>query len=968
MHPKKIFCNRFISALLAFMLLISVLPPVYADTAEPIRGLTLEELMDKFPDGKYWNGGDPDSWTETPCTHHGNCPYNGSCGCNSFMGLSIQCMGFAEKLGYDATGYNPRNNANGWYTYKDISALNKLKPGDIVRRNGHSMYVIGVNGENVTIADCNSRNRSCNIRWGATVTKTNLATNFEHVRSAPSELARGYADSCERYPSAGTVTVTVETSLYSLPCTSEIQSGSAVITTAVPDSQWGVTRVYLNEEGEYWYRTSFDGTVCYIPANDCSFTGITPNVTISSVVAPTYKQVGSFSLGGTITSENLNLSKVGAYVYEGNTIGDTTPWFSEDTPNKLSYSINGNKVDTSLKFSKIGEGEYTYVIRAWVTNNFVRDGALVSQDTEILLYQSTFTVSDSAPTSHSYVPVQSEEDVLTYACTTCDHSYTVTVYATDYMALCESYLSAGTVTVSTDTTLYSLPSSSPRESSAVTSAVAGSRWTVSGLYLNPRGDYWYKLQNNNIVCYLFAGDCVFQSDPDSVTIRDVSAPINTTQNSSFNIRGVISSKTLPLTRVGAYVYEGDTVSGTAPWLSEDTPNTLTYSISGNKVDSYLKFGQIPAGEYTYAIRAWVTNHHANGNTFTETQTEVLLYRSTFTVSASKPHSHTYTSQESGNCTENRVTTYSCTCGFSYTVTSLTIGEHSYGSWQTVLEPTYTAPGLEKQTCSVCGDSITRELPALDSPVTGWNLTLQHNISVGFHADLDNTDTVRVTVNGQDIPHSLTDGVISVNVAAAQMNDPIQIYVNGSALEKTYTVLEYAQTILSGDYSQETKDLISNMLLYGGAAQTYFGYNSDNLVSNGISAQLPVPQGTSTHTIQGSVSGIRFYGASLMHQDKIAVRFYFTGSIEGLTFTANSSTLTPQEKDGRYYVEIGGINPQDLDKAVTVTVSNGSNSLAVSYSPMDYILLATQRASTSENLKNLVQSLYGYHLAAKAYTN
>ena len=61
------------------------------------------------------------------------------------------------------------------------------------------------------------------------------------------------------------------------------------------------------------------------------------------------------------------------------------------------------------------------------------------------------------------------------------------------------------------------------------------------------------------------------------------------------------------------------------------------------------------------------------------------------------------------------------------------------------------------------------------------------------------------------------------------------------------------------------------------------------------------------------------------------------------------------------MEITNINPQDLDKMVELTVSCGSETLMVSYSPMHYIVRKHQTGSDS--LKALLQAMYGYHLAA-----
>ena len=163
-------------------------------------GMSLAQLRNKFPAGKYWNhAGNPgsgsaqnnqDGYTSTPCPKHGNVG-SSSQTCNGFAPggtqLSWQCMGYAEKLGYDATGYNPRNNSNGWSTSTSSSALNNLKAGDIVRykNNGHSIYVTAVNGDTVTYTDCNSDGH-CIIRWDQQISKSTLKSTFTHVRSAPS--------------------------------------------------------------------------------------------------------------------------------------------------------------------------------------------------------------------------------------------------------------------------------------------------------------------------------------------------------------------------------------------------------------------------------------------------------------------------------------------------------------------------------------------------------------------------------------------------------------------------------------------------------------------------------------------------------------------------------------------------------------------------------------------------------------
>ncbi len=973
--------RRITAIVLSVILLISILPMASADTEETPRGLTLEELQEKFPHGKYWNGGDPDGWTEKPCTHHGSCnTYDGSCGCNSFMGLSIQCMGFAEKLGYDATGYNPRTNANGWQTDSSRSAINNLKAGDIVRRNGHSMYVTAVNGNTVTIADCNSYNRSCNIRWGYTLSKSDLYNNFEHVRSAPTQLVTGYNDLCQRYTSHGTVTLTTETIFYSAPCTTEIQATSTVVTVAQPDSQWQVTKLYLNTEGEYWYRTTCQDTDCYFLAGDHIFTGDPGDITISSVVAPKNTKKGSgFPIEGLIATDTLPLSKVGAYVYDGDTITDTPRMTSEDTPTgKSSYEIYSSKVDSNLTFGSLPVGNFTYAVKAWVSNHSVKENTLVQDDTEVLLYQSTFTVSASISCSHSYQPVANPEGLLAYQCSKCGYSYTVTVYDTDYTKLCTAYQSQGTVTLVGDTQLYSFPCSTAvwKNSVPVADVSENSSLTVTGLYQNPAGAYWYTTTWEGNTCYLYGGDGVFTPDNGNVTITGVSAPVHNQYQYGFPIYGNITSSQFMLDKVGAYIYYGS--DGTLRMKSESTlGNQKTYSLRSSAVDNNLTFGSLAVGDYIYAVKAWVTNRHTDGETLYTQSYEHLLYQSTFTVSSSIPHTHSYGDPEviAPTCVDTGLQTYRCTvenCDFSYTVTMLEPGEHTYGDWQTTVAPTYTQAGTQSKACTACGAVVTQSIAPLPTPVENWNLTLGDDIGVNFGIDLAQTDTVTVTVNGEDAPFAIDDGILSVKIAPAQMNDPIQISVNGTPLENIYTVREYAQTILTGDYPEATRHLVRAMLVYGITAQQYFGHNLESLESNNVDADpVTVPTENTDLSVQGKIDGVYFYAGTLVHEAKIALRFYFTGNIDSNTvFTVDGKAVQSVDSDkypGKSYVEIPGLTPQDLGRVVTVTVQKGDETMTVSYSALSYLVRIYNRESSSEQSKALAKATYGYYLSALAYT-
>jgi len=295
--------------------------------------------------------------------------------------------------------------------------------------------------------------------------------------------------------------------------------------------------------------------------------------------------------------------------------------------------------------------------------------------------------------------------------------------------------------------------------------------------------------------------------------------------------------------------------------------------------------------------------------------------------------------------------------------------HSYGEW-TVTTPATLASAGEKQQVCACGDAITEEIPCLAN-VESWNLTLGGDLSVNFvvdiHEDIADTAKIVITVAGTEHIYDAAEKV-SVNVAAAQMNDEITVQiVNGddASAIKTYTVLQYAQYVLADESLSNYHQLVKEMLNYGGFAQIYFEYNDENPVNTdleGVGAEEVPADAAAEREVSGKVDGISFYGASLLFRNKIAVRYYFTvsGDISSYTFTVNGTEYQPELKEeGLYYIEVADINPQDLDDAITLAVDE---TLTVSYSPMNYIVRMSTKGS--DNLKALMKAIYNYHLAAE----
>ncbi len=300
---------------------------------------------------------------------------------------------------------------------------------------------------------------------------------------------------------------------------------------------------------------------------------------------------------------------------------------------------------------------------------------------------------------------------------------------------------------------------------------------------------------------------------------------------------------------------------------------------------------------------------------------------------------------------------------------LSTENHTYDDGVVTLEPTVDAEGEKVYTCTACGYTITETLPKIVVPAKSWNLSLDGNIAMNFvlnvTAEEAATATVDVIVNGNTTTSNVADlqvgeqYLLEIELAAAQMNDAVTVALNknGEVYSKDYSVRAYADYILdeANGYNDVTKNLVKAMLVYGGASQVCFNYNANALASDGISIEsVVVPTEGGVYAVSGANDAVSYYGASLVYRNKVAVRFYFTGSSEGI------EGATP--KGDKFYIEVADISPQNLDNGFTVTVGE----LSVTYSPMDYIIRMYNKADVAENTKAIVQALYDYYLAAEAY--
>ena len=283
------------------------------------------------------------------------------------------------------------------------------------------------------------------------------------------------------------------------------------------------------------------------------------------------------------------------------------------------------------------------------------------------------------------------------------------------------------------------------------------------------------------------------------------------------------------------------------------------------------------------------------------------------------------------------------------------------------------------------DSVNTELK-----IKSASLRLDEDIDVIYKATVPAgyTDAVMTfTMNGEKVtvPDDGTHTFIFEGVNPQCIGDNISATLTATCDDEQlsdelleYSVRQYCINQLAKDsISAELRTLLSDVLAYGAAAQTYMSYKTTALVNSGDDIINPA---YSTYSgladLSASISGeaeedLFWTGAYLTLTSSVAMSFrFYAESIDDLTVTAavngREETFTEFTElgDHLYEVSFAGIKANEFADSVTASFSNGGS--GVSYSVDTYICSKQNDGNTA--LAELVKALYNYGAAASAFVN
>ena len=228
----------------------------------------------------------------------------------------------------------------------------------------------------------------------------------------------------------------------------------------------------------------------------------------------------------------------------------------------------------------------------------------------------------------------------------------------------------------------------------------------------------------------------------------------------------------------------------------------------------------------------------------------------------------------------------------------------------------------------------------------------------------------------------SDGTFSTYDYAMNMTKTHTVKVTDktgeTVLEKETSVCSYLNTLIKTPGYEEYYYLSRNMLWYGGAAQKYFGVDTEHLASTGISSSdllmTDLPEDDFNKDKFNQKLGlhgapVKYVGMNLSLQSEIKFSLFFepnyneAPAVEYLkTCSFGGKRVNPVKNGNGYQVSVT-VNAKDLDTSVKFA---DEDDLAEAFRPTQYITAAVKSGNKSLCMVCDALYLYGYAVNNPGY--
>lgn len=278
-------------------------------------------------------------------------------------------------------------------------------------------------------------------------------------------------------------------------------------------------------------------------------------------------------------------------------------------------------------------------------------------------------------------------------------------------------------------------------------------------------------------------------------------------------------------------------------------------------------------------------------------------------------------------------------------------------WDTYVYSAKFVKGSEIKVRPIFTDKIAIEY-AVDLPRDVASPSMIFTVGDGTPVTVaGRTTTEGMTVLADAVGGERTWYFTCEGILPSQLGASIKATVVGADVEiPVWSVKDYCVERLNFSNNQSFKQLISELLRYGAAAEEYTT-GVPSTVAN-VSGILPTTVYSKTYTNRFNNPGSVWKGATLIFDSTIAMRLYYNGDVAPTVSDVKCAAhhAVTVNTEGKY-IEITGFTPLDYDEEISATIGNST----VRYSVGSYILRMSEDGSNIT--KRIVNAMYDYGRAA-----